>query len=287
MEFWHLAVILTVVVVGFFIATFTGLVSQQLISDMARSIRWKAAMMFVGFAAVVAFCFGIGWAYGLFGGTSGNVLGFSSILATVLFLFHKDSPLAAPLNLLRVVHLNEFAEGDVIRIHSMEGRLVYDEMEVERFELKGITCLDRLKRGTVIPHSKILHSYVMNLTPKDIFGRTSKVTISRTVETSKIINGFKHSLKEQGLDCLYGLNAQGEEEVLETATTEPLENGDPHSGFCTWAITTWHNKYDENNKPTGYWDSYHKHLNLIGQVKLDLDVAKVHVGYEGHRMVQP
>ena len=287
MELWIKVIILLVLVFGFFAASMLGLITHPLISDMAHSIRWKAATMFLGFFAVIGFGFGLAWAYGLFDGSSGNVLGFSTLVAAGMFLFHKDSPLAAPLNLLRVVHLNEFAEGDVIDLYSEHGLPVHTEMQVESFSLKGIVCLDRLKHAMTLPHSKILHSYILNRTPDDYFGRTSKVVISRAVETGRILPCFKRSLAAVGLDYLYGLTAQGEQEVLEEATCEPLENGDPRSGYSTWAITTWHNKHDENGKPTGYWDSYLKHLSLLGQLKSDLDIAKIHVGFEGHRTVQP
>ena len=198
-----------------------------------------------------------------------NVLG---VGAVTVFGFSKYSPLNNAFSFMTVAYRTEFRIDDWIKIKNPNGEL---KGKVKDFNLKGIRLKTFDLSEIIISNDEALHSFVINLTPKDTFRWESTITIAKTTPgeylEQVIINALKeHELLEhRDLDGdLYSTYLEVMDSVLEYKPE-----------FRRMSIYTFHSKYietrDELLEPNGYEIAYIKTRNLVRDICYELDEQSI------------
>jgi len=233
-----------------------------------RNIQALAALQVFGALGILVFSI-VYFYYEGYLDSNLNVLG---VGAVTIFGFSKYSPLNNAFSFMTVAYRTEFRIDDWIKIKNSNGEL---RGKVKDFNLKGIRLKTFDLSEVIISNDEALHSFVINLTPKDTFRWNTKISFAKTTPGEYLEQVIINALKEHEL--IEHSDLEGD---LYSAYLEVLDSElDFKPEFRRISIFTFHSKYIETRdgtlEPNGYEVAYIKTRNLVRDICYELDEQSI------------
>ena len=184
------------IVVFILVITAVGASSKRVMGDKKiRNLQAKAAMQVFGLLGVLVFGIGV-LLYGGYLSDPANVVGVSALTFAA---FSKYSPINNALSFITIAYRTEFAIDDWIKVSNQAGKIVG---KVKDFNLKGVKVRTFDMSESIISCEELMHSFVENLTPGDIFRWKSLLSISKAASVKSTENICRKVLEENNLTSI-------------------------------------------------------------------------------------
>jgi|TARA_Y100000310_G_scaffold113769_1_gene112206 small-conductance mechanosensitive channel len=247
------------IVVFVLVITAVGASSKRMMGDKKiRNLQAKAALQVFGLFGTLIFAIGV-LLYGGHLSDPANVVGVSALAYAA---FSKYSPVNNALSFLTIAYRTEFAIDDWIRVSNTAGNIVG---KVKDFNLKGVKVKTFDMSESIISCEELIHSFVENLTPGEIFRWMTVLSISKAASIKSIENICRKVLDENNLSSI--MDEEGYQQDAYVEFHDDQLQFKP--SFRRVSIFTYHPKWitmTESSEPIGYEVAY----ALARQFKRDI-----------------
>jgi len=250
---------------GWFIVVFilviaaVGASSKRVMGDKKiRNLQAKAAMQVFGLLGFLIFGIGV-LLYGGYLSDPANVVGVSALTFAA---FSKYSPINNALSFITIAYRTEFAIDDWIKVSNQSGKIVG---KVKDFNLKGVKVRTFDMSESIVSCEELLHSFVENLTPGDIFRWKTLLSISKAASVKSTENICRKVLEENNLTSITDEDGYQQDAYVEFHDDQLQFK----PSFRRVSIYTYHPKWitmAESSEPIGYEVAY----ALARQFKRDI-----------------
>ena len=241
--------------------------SRMLGRHKIRNIQIRAATQVFGTAGVFVFTTVYLYAEGYLDDTI-NVLGISALIVVA---FSKYSPVNNAFSFMIVAYRTEFHIDDWITVSNVNGNM---RGKVKDFNLKGVRIQGFALSESIISNEELMHSFVINLTPEDLFRwptviRTSKAMDAESVEKIIIDNLLKHNLTE----------ASSPSSTFNSYLEYFDDDLDYRPNYRSMTVFTYHPKWingtDGLMEPNGYELAYSVTRQLKRDIMTDIEAEEL------------
>ena len=247
------------IVVFILVITAVGASSKRVMGDKKiRNLQAKAAMQVFGLLGVLVFGIGV-LLYGGYLSDPANVVGVSALTFAA---FSKYSPINNALSFITIAYRTEFAIDDWIKVSNQSGKIVG---KVKDFNLKGVKVRTFDMSESIVSCEELLHSFVENLTPGDIFRWKTLLSISKAASVKSTENICRKVLEENNLTSITDEDGYQQDAYVEFHDDQLQFK----PSFRRVSIYTYHPKWitmSESSEPIGYEVAY----ALARQFKRDI-----------------
>ena len=239
---WFIAVCILVLIA-------VGTSSKRVMGDKKiRNLQAKAAFQVFGLFGVLIFGIGV-LLYGGYLSDPANVVGVSALAYAA---FSRYSPINNALSFLTVAYRTEFAIDDWIKVSNQAGAIVG---KVKDFSLKGVKVRTFDMSESIVSCEEMMHSFVENLTPGEIFRWKTILSISKAATVKSTENICRKVLEESNLASIMDEDGYQQDAYVEFHDDQLQFK----PSFRRVTIYTYHPKWitmTENSEPIGYEVAY-------------------------------
>ena len=243
------------IVFGWFIVVFVLVLaavtasSKRVMGDKKiRNLQAKAALQVFGLLGILVFGIGV-LLYGGYLSDPANVVGVSALTFAA---FSKYSPINNALSFITIAYRTEFAIDDWIKVSNQAGKIVG---KVKDFNLKGVKVRTFDMSESIISCEELMHSFVENLTPGDIFRWKTLLSISKAASVKSTENICRKVLEESNLTSITDEDGYQQDAYVEFHDDQLQFK----PSFRRVSIYTYHPKWItmvESSEPIGYEVAY-------------------------------
>jgi len=184
------------------------------------------------------------------------------VSALTFAAFSKYSPINNALSFITIAYRTEFAIDDWIKVSNQSGKIVG---KVKDFNLKGVKVRTFDMSESIVSCEELLHSFVENLTPGDIFRWKTLLSISKAASVKSTENICRKVLEENNLTSITDEDGYQQDAYVEFHDDQLQFK----PSFRRVSIYTYHPKWitmAESSEPIGYEVAY----ALARQFKRDI-----------------